>query len=141
MKYKFTKSDKPSTNMIALTFALVIVYCLATAFSIVLLGERNLISGNLFQFKNIVSLILNWRFMLSMSLAILSRISFILINSTLLKIPYLADIATTLSVMITLISIIFILIANHYFLKESLNIKQAIGAFIVLMGIFIMLNK
>jgi len=86
-------------------------------------------------------LVFNWRFILSMSLAILSRISFILINSTLLKIPYLAEIATTLSVFITLISIIFILIANHYFLKESLSIKQAIGAFIVLMGIFIMLNK
>jgi len=32
-------------------------------------------------------------------------------------------------------------IANHLFLKESLNIKQAVGAFIVLTGIFIMLNK
>ena len=128
-------------NMIALTFVLVIIYCLATAFSIVLLGDKGLISGNLFQPKNIIALIFNWKFILSMSLAVLSRISFIMINSTLLKIPYLAPIATTLSVFITLSSIIFILIANHFFLKETLSLKQAIGAFIVLTGIFIMLNK
>ena len=127
--------------MVLLTVFLVIMYCLATAFSIVLLGDRNLISGNLFQFKNIIALIFNWKFILSMSLAILSRVSFILINSTLLKIPYLADISTTLSVFITLLSIIFIIIANHFFLKETLNLKQGIGAVIVLTGIFVMLNK
>ena len=127
--------------MVLLTFFLVIIYCLATAFSIVLLGDRNLISGNLFQFENVIALIFNWKFIFSMSLAILSRISFILINSTLLKIPYLAAISTTLSVFITLLSIIFIIIANHYFLKETLNLKQGIGALIVLMGIFIILNK
>jgi len=76
-----------------------------------------------------------------MTLAILSRISFILINSSLLKIPYLAGIATTLSVFITLLSVIVIILVNHVFLKETLNLKQAIGAFIVLTGIFIMLSK
>ncbi|HEY9002967.1 MAG TPA: hypothetical protein VIM89_16550 [Mucilaginibacter sp.] len=139
LKPKLT--TKSSTNMIALAIFWVIVYCLATAFSIVLLGDRGLISGNLFSMGNIVKLIFNWKFILSMSLAVLSRLSFILINNTLLKITYLADISTTLSVFITLTSIIFIVIANHIFLKESLNIKQAIGAFIVLTGIFIMLNK
>ncbi len=129
------------STMVLLTVLLVLVYCLATAFSIVLLGDRKLISGNLFQFKNITALIFNWKFILSMSLAILSRVSFILINSTLLKIPYLADISTTLSVFITLLSIIFIILANHFFLKETLNLKQGIGALIVLTGIFIMLNK
>ena len=127
--------------MIALAFFLVIVYCLATAFSIVLLGDRNLISGNLFEVKNMLLLVFNWKFILSMSLAIVSRISFILINNTILKIPYLAGIATTLSVFITLTSLIFILVANRFFLNESLNLKQAIGAFIVLAGIFVMLNK
>jgi drug/metabolite transporter (DMT)-like permease len=127
--------------MIALAIFWVIVYCLATAFSIVLLGDRGLISGNLFSLGNIIKLVFNWKFILSMSLAVLSRLSFILINNTLLKITYLADISTTLSVFITLTSIIFIVIANHLFLNESLNIKQAVGAFIVLTGIFIMLNK
>lgn len=127
--------------MITLLSALVLVYCLSTAFSIVLLGDRNLISGNLFQLKNVALLIINWKFVLSMSLAILSRISFILINNTLLKIPYLAGSSTTIAVFITLTSVIFILLANHFFLKETLNIKQAFGAFIVLTGIFIMLSK
>lgn len=141
MQLKPTTTTKSSTNMIALAIFWVIVYCLATAFSIVLLGDRGLISGNLFSLGNVIKLVFNWKFILSMSLAVLSRLSFILINNTLLKISYLADISTTLSVFITLTSIIFIVIANHLFLKESLTIKQAIGAFIVLTGIFIMLNK
>ncbi len=141
MQLKSTTTTKSSTNMIALAIFWVIVYCLATAFSIVLLGDRGLISGNLFSLDNIIKLVFNWKFILSMSLAVLSRLSFILINNTLLKITYLADISTTLSVFVTLTSIIFIVLANHLFLKESLNVKQAIGAFIVLTGIFIMLNK
>ncbi|MDO3628875.1 hypothetical protein [Mucilaginibacter sp. BT774] len=140
MQLKST-TTKSSTNMIALAVFWVIIYCLSTAFSIVLLGDRGLISGNLFNFQNMVNLVFNWKFILSMSLAVLSRLSFILINNTLLKISYLADVSTTLSVFITLTSIIFIVLANHFFLKESLNIKQAVGAFIVLTGIFIMLNK
>ena len=141
VKYQPIETDKPLPAMLALTFALVIVYCLSTAFSIVLLGDRSLISGNLYELKNIILLVFNWKFILSMSLAVLSRVSFILINNTLLKIPYLAGISTTLSVFITLTSIIFILLANHFFLNETLNLKQAIGAFIILTGIFIMLNK
>jgi drug/metabolite transporter (DMT)-like permease len=138
---EFDKAQNQFYYMVTLLVALVLAYCLSTAFSIVLLGDRNLISGNLFQFKNILLLVFNWKFILSMSLAVLSRVSFILINSTLLKIPYLAGISTTIAVFITLTSIIFILIANHYFLKESLNLRQAIGAFVVLTGIFIMLAK
>ncbi len=138
---EINKAQKPHFYMITLLSALVLVYCLSTAFSIVLLGDRNLISGNLFQLKNVALLIINWKFVLSMSLAILSRISFILINNTLLKIPYLAGSSTTIAVFITLTSVIFILLANHFFLKETLNIKQAFGAFIVLTGIFIMLSK
>ena len=138
---KYIKTDQSLPNMIALTVLLVVIYCLSTAFSIVLLGDRGLISGNLYELKNIISLVFNWKFIFSMSLAVLSRVSFILINNTLLKIPYLAGVSTTLSVFITLLSIIFILLANHFYLNETLNLKQGIGAFIVLAGIFIMLNK
>jgi drug/metabolite transporter (DMT)-like permease len=129
------------SGMWFLTVLLAMVYCLSTAFSIVLLGDKGLISNNLYKFNNVLLLITNWKFILSMSLAVLSRISFVLINNTLLKIPYLANTATTVSVFITLLSIIFILLANHFFLKETLNMKQAIGAVIVLTGVFIMLNK
>ncbi|MGZ3759927.1 MAG: hypothetical protein ACXVBA_08605 [Mucilaginibacter sp.] len=129
------------SKMAILIFFLVIAYCLSNAFSIVLLGDRKLISNNLYNIKNVFLLIINWKFILSMTLAILSRVLFILINSSLLKVPYLAGSATTISVFITLVSIIFILVVNHYFLNETLNIRQGIGAFIVLAGVFIMLSK
>ncbi|RZJ89415.1 MAG: hypothetical protein EOO20_11070 [Chryseobacterium sp.] len=118
-----------------------VLYCVTTAFSIALLGNKNLIQGNLFQISNIITLITNWRFLGSMFLAVLSRLSFVLINNTLIKIPYLAGAATTVSVFITLISLVFILVVNRYYLQETLNLKQCIGALIVMMGIFIMLYK
>ncbi len=129
------------SKMAILIFLLVIAYCLSNAFSIVLLGDKKLLSNNLYNISNIFLLVINWKFILSMTLAILSRILFILINSSLLKVPYLAGSATTISVFITLVSIIFILVVNHYFLNETLNIRQGIGAFIVLAGVFIMLSK
>ena len=118
---------------------LILLYCLSTAFSIVLLGDRKLISQDLFQLKNVLSLIFNWKFIASMILAIVARITFTLINNMLLKIPHLAGAATTIAVFITLLSIVFILVANHFFLNETLNVKQGIGAFIILVGIVIML--
>lgn len=126
--------------MAILIFVLVIAYCLSTSISIALLGDRKLIS-DLNNFQNIFALLINWKFILSMSLAVLSRITFILINNSLLKVSYLAGAATTISVFITLLSIVFIVIINHYFLNETLNMRQGIGAFIVLAGIFIMLSK
>lgn len=126
--------------MAILIFVLAIVYCLATAASIALLGDKKLIS-NLYNVQNVFALLINWKFILSMSLAVVSRLTFILINNSLLKVPYLAGAATTIAAFITLLSIVFIVIANHYFLNESLNMRQGIGAFIVLAGIFIMLSK
>lgn len=119
----------------------VICYCITTAFSISLLGDKKLLSSNLFQVSNMLRLLFNWKFMLSMALAIGSRLTFVVINSTILKIPYLAGAATTVSVFVTLISIVFIIVANHYFLNETLNLRQGIGAFIVVAGICIMLTN
>ena len=128
-------------KMAILLISLIVIHCLATCFSIVLLGDKNLVSQNLFKPVNIISLILNWKFILAMSLAILARVSFVLINSTLLKTPSLASAATTITVFITTISLIFVLTANHFFLNETLNLRQGIGAMIVLAGVFIMLTK
>lgn len=119
----------------------VICYCITTAFSISLLGDKKLLSSNLFQVRNMLTLLFNWKFMLSMALAIGSRLTFVVINSTILKIPYLAGAATTVSVFVTLISIVFIIVANHYFLNETLSLRQGIGAFIVVAGICIMLTN
>ena len=121
-----------------LVILLVIVYCITSVFSIILLGDKQLISGNLFEIKNVFFLVLNWKFILSMSFAIITRLTFILINNSLLKIPHLAKASTTITTFITLISLGFIVIANHFFLNERLNLQQGIGAFIVLVGISIM---
>lgn len=127
--------------MALLLFALVLSYCLASAFSIALLGDKKLLSGNLYQAGGILSLVFNWKFIVSMTLAVLSRVMFVLINNTLLKIPYLAGSATTITVFVSLLSIILIVIVNHYVLGETLNLRQGIGAFIVMAGVFLMLSK
>jgi len=133
-------SPKPSAMML-LTLALALAYCLATSISIVLLGDKKLIGNNLYSPAGVLSLLTNWRFVVSMALAVLSRITFILINSTLLRIPNAANAATTISAFITLLSLVFIVAVNHYFLGEALNLRQGIGAFVVLVGVFIMLGK
>lgn len=118
-----------------------LIYCLSNAFSIVLLGGKDLLSNGLNKFSNVISLVFNWRFILSMTLAVVSRFSFVLINATLLKIPYLAGKATTITVFITFISLGFILFTNHFFLNETLNLKQAIGALIIVTGVIVILSK
>ncbi len=122
------------------TFFLVFIYCIATTVSIVLLGDRSLISGNLFRFETLFSLITNWKFILAMSSAVLARITFVLINNSLLKNPNLAPIATTITVFITLLSLIFIVIANYFFLNEKLSVQQAVGAVIILTGVVVMMK-
>jgi drug/metabolite transporter (DMT)-like permease len=118
----------------------ILIYCVANTFSIVLLGDRSLISGNLLNIDNILRLIFNWKFILAMVFAVLTRISFIMINNSLLKIPRLAGASTSIATFATLLSLIFILMANYYFLNEKLNMQQAIGAFIVLVGVTIMVK-
>ncbi len=118
----------------------ILIYCFSSAFSIVLLGDRSLISGNLLKSSTLLNLLLNWKFILAMSLAIIARISFLLVNNNLLKIPKLAAISTTLTTFITLLSLMFIVIMNYFFLNERLNIQQGIGAVIILIGVAIMIK-
>lgn len=118
----------------------ILIYCIANTFSIVLLGDRSLISGNLLSIENIIRLIINWKFILAMVFAVLTRISFLMINNSLLKIPKLAGASTSITTFATLLSLVFILMANYYFLNEKLNLQQAIGAFVVLLGVTIMMK-
>lgn len=126
--------------MALIIFIWTIIYCLSTAFSIVLLGDRNLISGNLLSIDSILKLLFNWKFILAMALAIFSRISFILLNNSFLKVPKLASISTTLTTFVTLISLLFIVIANNVFLHEKLNAQQVFGGIIILIGVSIMIK-
>jgi len=118
-----------------------LVFSLTTAASIALLGTRSLISGDLFRLDNFLKLIFNWRFILSMILALTARFSFILINNSLLKIPPLAQNSTTITAFATTISFVFIIIANYFFLNEKINLTQGIGAFVILIGIFLITWK
>jgi drug/metabolite transporter (DMT)-like permease len=110
-------------------------FCLATAGSIVLLGDRSLISGNLFSLKKLIIIALNWRFILAIFLAFAARISFILINNNLLKIPRLANNSTTATAFITTIAYLFVMAANWMFLDERFTPTQLVGCGIILLGI------
>lgn len=112
-------------------------YSFATAISIVLLGQRDLISGNLFEPKNLIALLINWKFIVSMIFALVARASFVLTNNALLKIPHLATSSTTITTFITLFCLILVVIANAIFLKERINLTQGIGASLILFGIFL----
>ncbi|RYE55342.1 MAG: hypothetical protein EOP48_10420, partial [Sphingobacteriales bacterium] len=47
-----------------------LAFCVTNTISIVLLGDRALISGNLLNVENVIRLILNWKFILAMSFAV-----------------------------------------------------------------------
>lgn len=117
-----------------------IIFSLSTAISIALLGSRSLIGGNLFDSKVIFHLITSWQFILAMLLAILSRLSFIFLNNNILRIPSLAAATTTISALITVISFIFIIIINYFFLNERLSTTQLVGAGIIFIGIVVLLK-
>ncbi|MDD5699566.1 MAG: hypothetical protein PHH77_13210 [Victivallaceae bacterium] len=110
-------------------------FCLATAGSIVLLGDRFLISGNLFSCKRLFLIALNWKFIAAILLAVAARMTFVLINNNLLKIPRLAGSSTTVTVFITTIAYLFVIAANWLFLGERFTVVQLAGCGIVLIGI------
>ena len=130
--------NKNKNLQMLILILLVIIFCITSVCSIVLLGDKKLISGNLYNIKNIISLIFNWKFILSMAFAVITRFTFVLINNSILKVPQLANASTTITMFISFVSTIFIVIANHYYLNERLNLQQGIGAFIMLIGVSIM---
>lgn len=118
----------------------IIIFCISNTVSITLIGDRSLISGNLLNLQNLFFLLSNWKFMVAMLFAVFSRLSFIMINNSLLKIPRLATASTSITTFATLISLVFVLLANYYFLNEKLSTQQIIGAAIILAGIVLMMK-
>ena len=119
---------------------LILVYCLSTTISIVIVGDRSLISGNLFKNHALINLLFNCKFIVAMCFAILSRISFVLLNNSFLQVPRLASISSTLTTFVTLLSLAFVVFANFFFLNEKLNTQQLIGAVIILVGIIVIVK-
>lgn len=115
-----------------------IVFCISNMISITLVGERSLISGNLFNPYSLFKLITHWKFIVAMLFAIFSRLSFIMINNSLLKVPRLAAASTTIATFATLISLVFVMIANYYYLDERFSFQQLAGAGIIVIGIILM---
>lgn len=118
---------------------LIFLYGVFSAASIVITGDRRLISGNLTG-NDFLRLIFDWRFLLAMLLAIGSRFTFVFINNSLLKFPNLANNSTTITTFITASSYIFIIAANFLFLNERLTVQQAVGATLVMIGIIVIMK-
>jgi drug/metabolite transporter (DMT)-like permease len=117
-----------------------IVFSLSTAVSIALLGDRSLISGNLFEMKNFVRLITHYKFILAVIFAVFARFSFIFINNSLLKVERLAGSSTTITAFVCSISFIFVVIANYIYLHERLNVQQGVGSLLILAGVWMLLK-
>jgi drug/metabolite transporter (DMT)-like permease len=118
---------------------LTILFGIISAASIVLTGNRGLISGDIVG-RNFFRMIFDWRFILAMVLAVGSRFTFIYINNTLLKIPALARNSTTITTFITALSYVFIIVANYIFLRERLSLQQIAGAGLIVGGILLMVK-
>lgn len=116
------------------------MFCLAGTGTTVLLGDRNLISGNILTWSKFFQVLFHWRFILAMLFALIARYAFMLINSNLLRIPQLAPNSTTITAFITSIGVIFLIIGNYIFLGERINFQQGIGAVLIMLGTWVVLK-
>lgn len=115
---------------------LTLLFCATTVISILFLGSRSIISGSM-DFASIIRILFGWPFLFGAFFAFFSRLLFMMINSSLYKIPHLSASSTTVTTFITSVSLIFVAIANYYFLGEKMSLTQGIGAFVILIGIFL----
>jgi len=119
---------------------LTLIFSLATAASTTLLGDRGLLSGNMLSVDWACRILLHWKLWLSIGLAIVARVSFVGINYFVLKIPALANAATTVTAFITCIAFIFLVGANVLFLHEKVSVAQLCGIGLIMTGVFVMLR-
>jgi drug/metabolite transporter (DMT)-like permease len=115
---------------------LTILFSLATVASILLLGSRTIISDHM-DAARILHLLFSWQFIVGAVFAFLARLFFMMINSALFKMPSLADSSTTITTLITTVSLLFVIVANYFFLNERISITQALGAVVIFIGIFL----
>ncbi len=113
------------------------LFAAATAASVVLTGNRQLLSGNLTSLSGMLELAVNWRFVLAMLLSVVTRYLFVVINSTAYAIPHLSNSATTVTAVIGALSYPVILLANFIFLHERLSMRQSIAASLIVIGILL----
>lgn len=113
-----------------------VIYSVVVAISILLLGNPSTILGNL-TLKSLLSLLLDWRFLLGGVLALVARFIFVIINNLASKDPALASAHLTITAVATTASIIFVIIINHFLIGDQLSVIQLIGIGVVLFGLFL----
>lgn len=119
---------------------LTILFSIATVASILLLGSRSLIAGDM-NFMRILQILISWQFILGAIFAFAARLIFMILNSVIYKIPELSASSTTLTTLITTVSLVFVIIANYFFLDEKISTIQIIGAVVIFIGIFLITTK
>jgi drug/metabolite transporter (DMT)-like permease len=112
----------------------VLIYDVVVAASIIFLGNPNTLLGQL-TIKSLLSLLLDWRFMLGAILAVGARFIFVVINNLASKHPALADAHLTITAIASITSVVMIVLANHFLLGDALRPIQILGIGIVLVGI------
>jgi len=120
-------------------FLWTILFSIVTVASIALMGSRDLIGGQI-DFARMIKIIFDWKFLLGAFLAFLARLFFIMVNNALYNVPHLSNSSTTITAFITSIAMVFVIIANYYFLDERISLTQGLGAFIILIGIFFLMK-
>jgi drug/metabolite transporter (DMT)-like permease len=114
-----------------------ILFSIVTVISILLTGSRSFINGSNLTPIGILKMLIDWHFIVGAGFAFMARLFFIMINNSLLKMPALANSSTTITMFITTATMIFVIAANYFFLGERINLTQGIGAFIIIVGVFI----
>ncbi|MDX2188982.1 MAG: EamA family transporter [Bacteroidota bacterium] len=127
--------------MIIKFISYLVLFSLSAAGSTTLMGDKDMLAGNLLSKEGILTLIMNWRFYLAIFLAILSRFTFVLMNSELLKIEYTRNNATNITTIVSIASIIVVFFSNYIFLNEWLTSKQFVGSVIILFGVWLVLTR
>lgn len=117
-----------------------IIFSVAGAATTTLLGDRNLISGNLLSLNKFIAVILHWRFTVAILSAFVARYAFMLVNNSVLKIPSLAANSTNVTALITSIGFLFLLLANYIFLNEKITLQQGIGGILIMFGTWVILR-
>ncbi|MEI7824726.1 MAG: hypothetical protein WCI01_05460 [Chlorobiaceae bacterium] len=125
--------------MISIAF-FTLLFCIVTVISILLMGSRDLIGGT-FTLLQLPKIIFRWEFILGAFFAFLARLFFVIINNKVYKIPALSASSTTITALITSIAMIFVIIANYFFLGERLNVTQGMGAFLIIVGVTVIMIK
>jgi drug/metabolite transporter (DMT)-like permease len=119
---------------------LTVLFSIATVISILLLGSRSIIAGDM-NFIRILQILLSWQFLLGAVFAFAARMIFMVLNSVIYKIPELSASSTTITTLITTVSLLFVIVANYFFLGEKISTIQIIGAVVIFIGIFLITAK